>query len=271
MSALRLHAHNPGPWTGLGNHTYLIQGRVPTLIDAGVGDPRHLAAIAEALETTGQPLARLLVTHGHSDHASGAPALVARWPRLICAKMPWAAVDDRLGTDWTPLADGETVTAGDGALTVVHTPGHAPDHVCFLDRADRTLYCGDLAILDATVVIPASRGGSLTAYLESLLRVRAIGPDRMLPAHGDPIADPAALIDRYVAHRRVRERQVVAALRTTARTPDEIVTLVYSGLRDEVRGAARESVLAHLLKLQADGLAGTDGDAWSLTDGALTG
>ena len=117
-----LHAENPSPLTGRGNNTWLIDGALPTLIDAGVGAPGHLDAISEVLGD--RPLARVLVTHGHADHASGVPALRARWPRLDVFK--WPQPGEQGGQ---PLSDGQTLRAGDADLIALHTPGHAVDHV----------------------------------------------------------------------------------------------------------------------------------------------
>ncbi len=266
VDVLLLSGLNPGPWTGAGNNTYLLTGRVPTLIDAGVGDPRHLEAVASALVARGQELARVLVTHGHVDHASGSPALAARWPNAEFAKMPWPEVDSRLPLDWVPISNGERIQAGDGWLTAVHTPGHSPDHLCFLDEESETLFCGDLAILGTTVVIPASRGGSLVDYLASLTRIQALGPRRLLPAHGAPIEDPVSVLAGYLEHRRLRERQILGALGSSERlTTDEIVVRVYGAIPEELRGAARESALAHLAKLEDDGVAWRLDADWMLT------
>jgi glyoxylase-like metal-dependent hydrolase (beta-lactamase superfamily II) len=266
VDVVTLPGYNPGPWTGAGNHTYLLTGRVPTLIDAGVGDQRHLDRLQAALDDHGrQTLSQVLVTHGHSDHASGAPAIAKRWPKVTFRKMPWPDVDREIEVGWVPLRDHELVEAGDGALRVVHTPGHAPDHLCFLDEPSGTLFCGDLAILGGTVVIPASRGGCLVDYLESIERVRALAPRRLLPAHGDEISNPELLLSRYVTHRRLREQQIVKALDTLGETgPDELVQYVYRGVPDDLRGAARETVLAQLAKLQAEGRVRPVGPRWIL-------
>ena len=251
---------NPGPYTGAGNNTYLLSGREPTLIDAATGEPGHLGALAAAL--VGAPLSRVLVTHAHVDHASGAPGLAARRHETTFHKMPWPARDAEYPVDWRPLADEDVVEAGDGALRVLHTPGHAPDHVCFLDEADGTLFCGDLLIQGGTVVVPASYGGSLTDYLASLARVREVRPARVLPAHGPEIDDVTALIDRYVAHRRRRDDEILSALRVGRTTRAAIVQAVYPDLADELRGAAGESVLAHLFKLEAEGAVRRHDTAW---------
>ncbi|MBK9241164.1 MAG: MBL fold metallo-hydrolase [Acidobacteria bacterium] len=121
---IQIPANNPGTLTGPGNNTYLLDGAEPTLIDAGVGHASHIDAIAAHLG--GRALVRVLVTHGHPDHASGVPALRTRWPGIEACK--WLA-DPEPG--WRPLRDNERVRAGDTWLSVVHTPGHAPDHVCF--------------------------------------------------------------------------------------------------------------------------------------------
>src|SRR5262245_20863126 len=120
---LLLPANNPGPMTGEGNNTWLIDGDEPTLVDAGVGDPAHLDAIARALG--GRPLARVVVTHGHADHISGVPALRARWPTIEAAK--WILPGE---SGWRGLDDEARVRAGGGTLIIIHTPGHAPDHLC---------------------------------------------------------------------------------------------------------------------------------------------
>lgn len=251
---------NPGPYTGAGNNTWLLSGREPALIDAATGEPRHVAALDAALG--GPPLARVLVTHGHADHASGAPALAARWPGARFFKAPWPERDGNYRAAWRPLADGDLVAAGDGRLRVLRTPGHAPDHVCFLDETEGVLFCGDLLIEGGTVVIPGGAGGSLSDYLASLARVRALRPARVLPAHGPEIDDAAALIDRTVAHRRRRGREILSALRLGRATPAAIVAAVYPGLAEALRGAAGESVLAHLRKLEAEGAVRQRGADW---------
>ena len=251
MNITLIRGFNPGPYTGAGNNTYLLSGRAPTLIDAATGEPGHLAALDEALGAT--RLVRVLVTHAHSDHASGAPGLAARRTGLEFFKMPWPEHDGEYPVDWRPLAEGDVVDAGNGALRVLHTPGHAPDHVCFFDEAEGTLFCGDLLIQGGTVVIPGSYGGSLTDYLASLARIRALRPARVLPAHGPEIDDVPALIDHYVAHRRRRDGEILSALRGGHTTQAAIVKVVYPTLADELTRAASESVLAHLRKLEAEG------------------
>jgi glyoxylase-like metal-dependent hydrolase (beta-lactamase superfamily II) len=260
-----LNARNPGPMTGEGNHTWLLLGGVPTLIDAGVGRPEHLDALASALDAAGQSLAQVLVTHGHPDHASGAPALAARWPGAAIRKWPWPETDGRYPAPWIGLTAGESLAAGDATLEVIHTPGHAPDHVCFWHAASRTLFGGDLLIRDGTVVVPGTRGGDLTAYLDSLARVAALEPRQVLPAHGPAIDDPIALIERYSAHRASRERDVVAAIRSGADTVDAIVAAVYPTLRGPLRLVARETVHAHLNKLRDEGRIGEDDGRLTLT------
>jgi glyoxylase-like metal-dependent hydrolase (beta-lactamase superfamily II) len=255
-----LHAGNPGPLTGPGNWTYLIPGHNPVLIDAGVGDAIHLDALAAA---RADGPGRVLVTHGHSDHASGVVAVHARWPQTVFAKLPWPSRDDRYRVKWEPLVDGQVVAAGDESLQVVHTPGHSPDHVAFWHEPSRTLFSGDLVVAGTTVVIPATAGGNLTDYLHSLRRVLALEPARLLPAHGPAIDDPPAILRRYIEHRRQRETDVLTALEHGLTTVDTIADRVYHGLAEALVPMARESVLAHLIKLEADGLARRAGDGWT--------
>ncbi len=244
--------YNPGPYTGDGNNTYLLRGAEPTLIDAGVGDARHLDALASVLETDGAELVRVVVTHGHSDHASGAEAIAERWPGAEFLKMPWPERDGRYGVNWLSLSDDVVVRAGDVELRSVHTPGHAPDHLCFFHEESRALLCGDLVIKGGTVVVPASAQGSLRAYLASLQRVLDLRPATLLPAHGPQVDAPSALIQHYLDHRRRREQQIVAALGDGCRTPEALADRIYQGLGAELRGAAVESVLAHLVKLREE-------------------
>ena len=273
MRVRLIPGHNPGPFTGAGTNTYLLPGSVPALIDAGPGDPRHLDEVAQALDpgdgTEPASLARVLVTHAHSDHAAGAAALVARWPGAVAAKLPWPGRDTRYSVPFTPLSDGDTVPAGDRVLSVVHTPGHAPDHLCFFEPYSGILFGGDLVVNGATVMIPASAGGSLTQYLASLRRVLDLQPRRILPAHGPAIEHPAALIRSYLAHRQMRERQVLDHLAGRPLTVDELVARIYANLAAELRRAASESVLAHLVKLREEDMvaeeAGTvDAPRWRL-------
>jgi glyoxylase-like metal-dependent hydrolase (beta-lactamase superfamily II) len=209
MTPILIAAGNPSEWTGpTGNNTWLLPGREPALVDAGVG---------------------------HAEHVEGLPALRDRWRGLL-------VVD----------AAGEPVPAGDGLLEIIPTPGHSPDHLCFFDREAGDLYCGDLARKGGTIVIPAKKGGDLRAYLASLRLVRELAPRRLLPGHGPIVDDPAALIDEYIAHRQMREQQILQAMLDGARTVDEIVRRVYPALPESLSSAAADSVRAHLAKLRDD-------------------
>jgi hydroxyacylglutathione hydrolase len=252
MSHILLPAHNASTWTGpTGNNTYLLPGRIPTLIDAGVGNAEHIEAVAR--ELGGHPLALVLITHGHSDHVNGIPVIVARWPGVRVRQF---------GTGDQPIQDDDVIEAGDGVVRAVHTPGHSPDHLCFADGAD--VFCADLIRSGGTIVIPASRGGDLTQYLASLQRVRKLRPARLLPGHGPIIDEPASAIDEYLRHRAIREAQIARALADGYDTPERIVSVLYDGLRPPLLQAALESVLAHLIKLRADGRARQDGGRWTL-------
>jgi glyoxylase-like metal-dependent hydrolase (beta-lactamase superfamily II) len=235
MTPILIPAGNPSEWTGpSGNNTWLLPGREPALVDAGVGHASHVEAVAR--ELNGAPLVRVLITHWHPDHVKGLPALRDRWKGLVVVDAP-----------------GPNVPAGDGHLEIVPTPGHSPDHLCFFDREAGDLYCGDLARLGGTIVIPARKGGDLRAYLASLRLVRDLGPLRLLPGHGPVVDDPAALIDGYIAHRQKREQQILQAMLEGARTVDEIVRRVYPALPASLSEGAADSVRAHLAKLRDDG------------------
>jgi glyoxylase-like metal-dependent hydrolase (beta-lactamase superfamily II) len=257
MTPRVLHAGNPGPLTGDGNWTYLIEGDQPVLIDAGVGTPSHLDEIDAAV---GARDLHLVVTHAHSDHIAGAPAIRERRPTTRLSKMPWPIRDRDLG--WTPLADGGVVETGAGPLQVIHTPGHAPDHICLWHRESRTLFVGDMLVHGTTVVIPASHGGSVAAYLTSLDRLLRLDPARAWPAHGPVIEDPQALIHHYIKHRAEREEQVLAALESGAVSVDDLLSRIYPGLQPALEGFARESLLAHLIKLESEHRVRRDEGRW---------
>ncbi len=180
----------------------------------------------------------------------------------MLSKHPWPARDPQL--PWARLDDGAIVTTDEGDLTVLHTPGHSPDHLTLWHADSRTLLVGDMLVQGSTVVIPASHGGSLADYLKSLARMLALDPARALPAHGPVIDDPAALIHHYMQHRAQREEQVLGAVAAGASTVEAITAKIYPSISGELVEMARESVLAHLVKLEHEGLVSQGDSGWAL-------
>jgi glyoxylase-like metal-dependent hydrolase (beta-lactamase superfamily II) len=261
-----LSAFNPGPMTGDGNNTYLLVGSDArgVLIDAGVGDARHIDAIRSALNARHASLSDVLVTHAHGDHIAGVPALAREFPDARFRKYLWPDHDARYPAAWLSINDGESIQVGDDRLIAVFTPGHAPDHIAFWHEGSRAAFTGDLVVSGTTVLIAASKGGSLREYLASLDRIRALDAQQLLPAHGPAIGNPANILTHYVEHRARREAQILAALRSGHDTVQAIVETIYHGLPHALMPAATENVRAHLAKLGDEGRAATDGDRWFL-------
>jgi glyoxylase-like metal-dependent hydrolase (beta-lactamase superfamily II) len=142
---------------------------------------------------------------------------------------------------------------------VVGAPGHSKDHVVFFDPASGSLFTGDAVLGRGTSVIDPP-DGDLRDYLESLDRMRGLGARTIFPGHGPIVSDADGKLREYVEHRRFRERQILAGLERGPRTPDDLVPVIYGDYPGELQQAAARSVLAHLIKLEADGEVRRDGD-----------
>jgi glyoxylase-like metal-dependent hydrolase (beta-lactamase superfamily II) len=237
----RILAPNPGPFTGPGTNTYLVvSGRETLIIDPGPLDPDHRDTILSALSKL-QPLG-VLATHTHEDHAPLCNPLAAELGVPVYGFAP--------GPGFKPdvlLADRECVTYGTEQLEAVHTPGHSPDHLCYL--AGRDLFTGDHIMGGSSVVVE-----DMAAYLASLRRLQTMSLDHLYPGHGLVMDDPAGILEGYIDHRLEREQQVLAAIETGANTVMEIVRTVYSDVDPALHSLAAMSVRAHTAKLVDDGL-----------------
>jgi len=253
----RILCGNPSKMTGPGTNTYLVGIDEVAVIDPGPDDADHLDAVAAA--GSGE-IRWILCTHTHPDHSPGAAGLKARTGAEVLA---FADVDG-LVCD-RHLGDGDTVDGTEFTLRAVHTPGHASNHLCFLLERDRLLFTGD-HVMDGSTVVISPPDGDMAQYLDSLERLQAWKPSlkALAPAHGHLIDDPKAKLADYVAHRRAREGQVLAAVQGAG--PDgagtaALVEALYTDVADDLHPVARKSVWAHLRKLAAEGsVLATDGD-----------
>jgi glyoxylase-like metal-dependent hydrolase (beta-lactamase superfamily II) len=251
--------------TGRGNNTYLMSGNgSAVLVDAGVGQADHLDAIDRELAVGRARLAYTIVTHGHPDHASGAPQIAARHPQARFRKYPQPGDQLRYPVPWETTKEGDEIRVGSEVLTALHTPGHAPDHVALWHESSRSAFTGDLVVLGGSVMIDVAGGGSLQEYLASLSRLLALRPRRLYPAHGPQVEDPQALLQAYLDHRLLRERQVLAALKAGHVSVEAITESIYDGLVPALAPAARENVRAHLQKLKNEGRAADRDGRWGL-------
>jgi glyoxylase-like metal-dependent hydrolase (beta-lactamase superfamily II) len=216
---VRVRAGNPSPLTLDGTNTYVVGGWV---VDPGPAHTEHLEAVRAA---AGDRIEGVVLTHSHADHSEGA---------------------SELGAPVTLPADGEEV----GPFRSVATPGHSADSVCLL--MGRACFTGD-TVLGAGSVFIAPGEGSLSAYLDSLRRLRELDLDVLCPGHGPYVRDPAAKLDEYLSHRLERERRLIAALDSGLRGRDELLDAVWSDAPAELRPAAALTLAAHLEKLVEEG------------------
>ena len=259
---VRLIAPNPGPMTGPGTNSYVVGTGPCAIIDPGVNDDDHLEALVAA--APGEIVA-VLVTHAHPDHTGGARRLAERLGVAVHAHATQLrGVRDKAFFPDRFMADGDRVALGDITLEAIHTPGHAADHLCFLWRETGLLFAGDTVMADVTVVILPPDGG-MTAYLESLTRLRALPIKQIAPGHGRMLDDALVVLAQIVEHRLAREAQVREALADSddATTADAIAARLYPDLDPRLRGMAAAQVESHLLRLAELGQAQATGDGWA--------
>ncbi len=264
---VRVTAPNPGPMTGPGTNSYVVgDGARWTVIDPGPESPAHTAALLATLRELGGALERIVVTHTHRDHSPGARALAAAtgapvWGR-VAAHAQWQ--DDAFAPTHAPH-DGERIDCGAGCtLRVLHTPGHASNHLCFLLEEERTLFTGDHVMQGSTVVVNPP-DGDMSAYLASLRALLDEDLEWLAPGHGFLVAEPHAVVCALIDHRLAREAKVVAALDAVGPAPlAALLEVVYADVAPALHPVAARSLLAHLEKLARDGRALVDtAGVWS--------
>ncbi len=265
----RILCNNPGAFTFRGTNTYLIGRGEVAVLDPGPEDAEHLRAILRATE--GERITRILVSHTHRDHSPGVVALKAATgapsfgfgPHLTPPEAGGEGGDHDFRPDVT-LADGEALESDDWRLTALHTPGHCANHLCFALETGHdggVLFSADHVMSWSTSVV-SPPDGDMAAYMASLAKVAAREDRLYLPGHGPPLPDPAPFVAALAAHRMEREAKVLEALRAVRRaTALDLVPAAYGAQLDtRLVPAASRSLLAHLIKLAAEGAAARDGD-----------
>ena len=224
----RILAPNPSPLTLTGTNTWVV-GREPAwVVDPGPAIDSHVAAVAAEVDARGGA-GGIALTHSHADHSEAIGALL-----------------ERIGD--VPVGRHGSVGDTFGPFDVDFIPGHADDHLVFV--AGSAAFTGDAVLGEGSVFV----SGRLREYLDGLRRLRALPLEVICPGHGDPVSDPAAKLDEYLAHRADRERRLLAALEAGARTDDELLDAAWADAPANVRQFAAISMRAHLEKLREEGL-----------------
>jgi len=259
---VRITAPNASAYTFTGTNSFLLGHERLALLDPGPDDPAHLAALHSAM--AGRRLEAIILTHTHRDHSAAAARLarsydvpvwfggrhrlsrpLRRFERNVLRRScDWDLVPDRT------LVDGETIAAGDLAISVHTTPGHCANHLAF--GLGDILLSGD-HVMGWNSTLVSVPDGSMADYLASLDKVIALPQLLYVPAHGGPIENGPAFARALKAHRLMRNGQVLAAVRDGAHNVRALVAAIYPGLSLPVRMAAQMTIAAHVEYLEDRG------------------
>ncbi len=230
------------------------------VVDPGSPYPDQQAVLDAVLGA--QPISAVLLTHHHGDHVGGAAALATRWGVPIVAHPITARLLEGIVDVTRGLEDGEVLgDAGDAhPITAVHTPGHAAGHLCF--EVGGATIAGDMVAGIGTILIDPAEG-DMARYLASLEQLLARPASVLLPAHGPAIPDGPGKLREYLAHRRMREQRVWAALTDAPATLAQLVAQAYVDTPAALWPIAERSLEAHLIKLVREGRAAIDDAGYS--------
>jgi glyoxylase-like metal-dependent hydrolase (beta-lactamase superfamily II) len=265
----RIVARNPGPMTYTGSGTYIVGSGKVAVIDPGPDFPAHMDAILDA--TKGETIGWLVCTHTHRDHSPAAAPLAALTGAQVIG-CPALVIDDEgpradeaFDRSYAPdkeMADGDLIRGPGFTLEAVTTPGHTSNHLCFALHEEKALFTGDHVMgWSTTVVSPPD--GDMAAYMESLRKLLKRDDQRLYPTHGRAIDKPQVYVRALLAHRKLREGQILECLRGGAAAIPAIVERLYVSTPRALHPAAARSVLAHLVDLAQRGLVRATGDDMS--------
>lgn len=257
----RLVAPNPSMMTGPGTNTYLVGENEIAVLDPGPAIAAHTDNI---LSKSKGYVRWILVTHTHPDHSPGVAALAEKTgAEVLGIAAPDGQHQDKTFVPDRELQHGDVFETAEFRLEVVHTPGHASNHLCYRHTELNWLFTGDHIIDGSTVVIDPP-DGDMKQYIDSLRRCKDLACAALAPGHGELIEDPVRSIDWIIDHRLQREAKVLAAIEAhPGLTTHELVPHVYEDVNARLYGWAERSLLAHALKLEVEGAAVENHGRWN--------
>lgn len=233
-------------------NVYLVGDRELLLVDPGTPDQAELSRLVaevERLRGLGHGLRGIFLTHHHFDHVSGTPFLQERLGVPVYAHPLTAARVETSDIDCEPVEADAVLPIGPQGFRTLHTPGHAPGHLCLVDEASPQLIVGDMVASTGTILVDPDDDGDMAVYMASLRRLLALPNARLWPAHGVSVADGHGLLSYYLAHRDLRERKLLGALAAGPATVKALLPLVYDDVPPAIYPIAEGSLRAHLYKL----------------------
>ena len=255
----RITAGNGSVFTGPGTNTYLVGKEEVTVIDPGPAMQEHIDVITAAAPNIKQ----ILVTHTHPDHSPGVRLLKENLDVPAYGMLTNSSKNqDQTFSPERILDDGEVFQEEEFSIEVVHTPGHASNHLCFILKEEKLIFTGDHIMNGSTVVI-GPPDGNMKQYIQSLEKLKDYDIEKIAPGHGELLENPHEVADWIINHRLEREKKVFQALKeATKGTPDSLVEKVYDDVDSSLFPIAKASLLAHLIKLEEDQLIYSSGEEY---------
>ena len=256
----RLLAKNPSPFTFYGTGTYIIGHEDLAVIDPGPLVESHIFNLLKLLKSAKK--VSLFITHTHADHSPAAKVIKENIECTTYGFGPYKRkkfdtnFEEGHDLNFKPdiyLNDGEIVNGNGWTLRAIHTPGHTSNHMCYGLEEQLILFTGDHIMgWSTTVIVPPD--GNMTSYIESLKKVLNYKYKIFYPTHGGPITKPRQFVNALIAHRLMRQTQIINELSKNNLTIKEMVSKFYKTTDKRLWPAAEKSILANLLSLKDKGV-----------------